>query len=97
MSAQAMRAASLLGTWQNLKGTNLGLCSDAIGTIDPDVFGQNSASLVQFHVFHQLAMESDSRWCLRQGCGAHILRIGDGGRLSLCRMVSFLKFEPFRI
>lgn len=46
------------------KSTNLGLCSDAVATVNPDVFCQDSSLLVEFHVFHELQMISPLWTCV---------------------------------
>lgn len=48
-----------MAAWQiggNAHHTNLGLCSDTVGAINPDVFRKDSTLLIEFHVFHELAM-----------------------------------------
>ncbi len=40
----------------NAHHTNLRLCSDTIGAINPDIFSKDRTPLVEFHVLHELAM-----------------------------------------
>lgn len=70
MGAQPVQVFFLIGDDESGDRTNLGLCSDAVGAIDPDVFGEDSTLLVQFHVFHELEMTVSCKQLMSTACGS---------------------------
>ena len=60
----------------------LGLVAQAIRAVNPDVFGQDLALLVKFHVFRQLKWVRSARSDGSIGT-TYVGRIGHGGRFSL--------------